>query len=222
MEVSISLNPAGRDLEKYLNQMNAVLLSINEGRLGFHIDVLDGKLTDGEYKLVATEAMLPIDVHLSIAKPHERIDDYLNAVCRVRYGRCVRSITFRVESLSKFDAKRLIKKIQKAGFKAGIAIGPGTYVGADDYKELVEVSDVVLVMAAGGGKTSQVSNAAAIRKVQAVKKHNPGVRIILEGDINLDSIKRIKSAGVDTVVVDDCVYQAKDRRAAVLELIRAV
>jgi ribulose-phosphate 3-epimerase len=229
MEISISLDPSvNKDLEKYLNHMNGVLLSINEGRLGYHVDVMDGKLVEraavsaDEYKMITTKAMLPIDVHLAIMKPHERIDDYLNVVCSTRYGRCVRCITFQVESLSKFEAKRLVKKIQKAGFKAGIAVDLDTYVGANDYKELIEVSDVVLIMAVKGGKPNQVFSVGAMRKVQQVKKHNPGVRVIVEGGINPDNINKVKRAGVDTVVLDECVYSAKDRRARVLELIRAI
>ena len=229
MEISISLDPAvNRDLENYLNEMNAILLSTKEGRLSFHADVMDGKLVEraaisnDEYNFIASNALLPVDVHLMINKPNERITEYLTAPSCSRYGKTVRSITFQIEALPKGEAKKLIATIQKAGFKAGIAVDLDTYVGDEEYKEIIEKCDVVIVMSVKAGKSGQAFNMGGLRKVSAIKKINPYVRVILDGGIRPDNIELIKKAGVDTAVIGSYIYGSQDRQEAVIDLVRMV
>lgn len=229
MEISISLDPSvNKDLENYLNEMNATLLSINEGRLSFHADVMDGKLVEraainsDEYTFITKTALLPVDVHLIIARPHERIGEYLDVPVSSRYGKVVRSITFHVETLSKFHALRLISTIRKAGFKAGIAVDLDTYVGSDDCKSVIEQCDVVVVMSVKAGKSGQTFNMGGLKKVAEIKRINPGCRVILDGGISANNIELVKRAGVDTAVIGSYVYDSEDRKATVKGLIRLI
>jgi ribulose-phosphate 3-epimerase len=207
--------------------MNGVLLSINEGRLSFHVDVMDGKLVEraavsmSEYQHITANAKMPIDVHLMINKPQDRIDEYLNAPHHI-YGKGVRCITFHVEAIPKFEAKRLLSKIQKAGIKGGVAIDLDTYVGADGIRELIEKSDVVLVMSVKAGASGRPFSIGGMHKVAQIKKINPAVRVILDGGINSENIQMIKKAGVDTVVVGKYIYSSEDRKETILNLIRLI
>lgn len=228
MEISVSLDPSvNKDLENYVNHMNGVLLSINEGRLSYHVDVMDGKLVERaavtlpEYNFITSTARVPMDVHLMINKPHERIEDYSSAP-HLKYDKGVRSITFHVEALPKVEAKKLLVKIQKSGFKGGVAIDLDTQVTASGIQELIEKSDVVVIMSVKAGKSGQVFNIGGLRKVQQVKKLNPGIRVILDGGVNGDNIEMIKKAGVDTVVVGNYVYSAADKKAALIGLVRTI
>lgn len=228
MEISVSLDPSvNNDLENYVNQMNGVLLSINEGRLSYHVDVMDGKLVERaavslpEYAFITDTARIPMDVHLMVNKPQDRIEDYLN-VPKLRYDAGVRSISFHVEALPRFEAKKLLAKIQKSGFKGGVAIDLDTPVTASGIQELIEKSDVIVIMSVKAGKSGQVFNMGGLRKVQQVKKLNPGIRVILDGGINGDNIEMIKKAGVDTVVVGNYIYSSTDRKGTVIDLIRVV
>jgi len=229
MEISISLDPAvNRNLERYLNEMNAAVLSLNEGRLSLHVDVMDGKLVEraavtvDEYDYVIRNALVPLDVHLMISKPHERIADYLNVPHEPRYGKIVRSITFQSEALSKFQAVRLLSVIKKAGFKAGIAIDLDTYVEADDLKAIIEKCDVVIVMSVKAGKSGQTFNMGGLKKVAAIKKINAGARVILDGGIRASNIELIKKAGVDTAVIGSYIYESADKRDTIRGLVRLV
>ena len=228
MEISISLDPAAnKNLESYVKEMNAVLLSINEGRLSFHADVMDGKLVERaaisneEYQFVAREALLPVDVHLMIHKPAERITDYLTVPPSPRYGKTVRSITFQIESVTKFEATRLLSTIQKAGFKAGIAIDLDTYIGSD-LERIIEKCDLVVIMSVKAGKSGQAFNMTGLRKVSTIKKINPSIRVILDGGIRPNNIDLIKKAGVDTAVIGSYIYESTDKKNDILGLIKLI
>jgi len=228
MEISISLDPAvNKNLEEYLTHMNGVLLSINEGRLSYHVDVMDGKLVERaavnmqEYEYITKTAMLPVDVHLMINKPQDRIEEYLSAPL-AKFNKGVRSITFHVEALPKFEALKLLKRIKNAGFKCGVAIDLDTYVEEDGTSDLIAKSDVILLMSVKAGKSGQMFNMSGLRKTAHIRRINPSVRIILDGGINQDNVAVIKRAGVGTVVVGDYIYSSEDRKAAILTLIRAM
>ena len=228
MEISVSLDPAvNNNLEEYLPHMNGVLLSINEGRLSFHTDIMDGELVKraainpAEYEFITKTAMLPMDVHLMINKPQDRIEEFLSAP-HAKFNKGVRSITFHVEAIPKFEALKLLKRVKNAGFKCGVAIDLDTYVEADGTSDLIAKSDVVLLMSVKAGKSGQVFSMGGLRKAAHIRRLNPSVRIILDGGINKDNVAMIKRAGVDTVVVGNYIYSSEDRKAAVLSLIRAL
>lgn len=226
MEISLSLDPSiGINLEEYLTHMNGVLLSINEGRLSFHCDVMDGNLVERkavdmeEYTFITNTAMLPVDVHLMVNKPQERIGDYLTAP-HFTFNKGVRSITFHVEALPKFEALKLLKRIKEAGFKCGVAIDLDTYIDGAGTKQLIQKSDVVLLMSVKAGKSGQTFSVGGMRKAGAVRKINPAVRIILDGGVNGDNITMAKKAGIDTVVVGSYIYKSDEKQTTVRDLIR--
>jgi len=228
MEISISLDPSvNKNLEEYLPYMNGVLLSINEGRLSYHVDVMDGKLVERaainptEYEFITKTAMLPTDVHLMINKPQDRIEEFLSAP-HAKFNKGVRSITFHVEALPKFEAMKLLKRIKNAGFKCGVAIDLDTYVEQDGTSDLIAKSDVVLLMSVKAGKSGQMFSMGGLKKAAHIRRINPAVRIVLDGGINRDNIAMIKKAGVDTVAIGNYIYSAEDRKAAVMNLVRAL
>jgi ribulose-phosphate 3-epimerase len=228
MEISISLDPSvNKNLEEYLPHMNGVLLSINEGRLSFHVDVMDGELVKRaainptEYEFITKTAMLPVDVHLMINKPQDRIEEFLKAP-HFKFNKGVRSITFHVEAIPKFEALKLLKRIKNAGFKCGVAIDLDTYVEQDGTSDLIAKSDVVLLMSVKAGKSGQMFSMGGLKKAAHIRRINPAVRIVLDGGINESNVEMIKKAGVSTVAIGNYIYSAEDKRDAVLNLIRAV
>ena len=229
MEISISLDPSvNKNLEQYLNEMNAVMLTINEGRLSFHADIMDGKLVERsainneEYGHIASTALLPVDVHLMIHNPLGNIEQYLSVPPCPRYGKAIRSITFHIEAVTKFEATRLISIIKKAGFKVGVAVDLDTYVGTDDYKKIIEQCDVAVIMSVKAGKSGQPFNQGGLRKVSAIKNINPSIRVILDGGIRPNNIQLIKKAGVDTAVIGSYIYESDNKKEDLLGLLRLV
>jgi len=188
---------------------------------------MDGELVKraainpAEYEFITKTAMLPMDVHLMINKPQDRIEEFLSAP-HAKFNKGVRSITFHVEAIPKFEALKLLKRVKNAGFKCGVAIDLDTYVEADGTSDLIAKSDVVLLMSVKAGKSGQVFSMGGLRKAAHIRRLNPSVRIILDGGINKDNVAMIKRAGVDTVVVGNYIYSSEDRKAAVLSLIRAL
>jgi len=228
MEISVSLDPAvNKNLEEYLPHMNGVLLSINEGRLSYHVDVMDGKLVERaavnmqEYEYIVKTALLPVDVHLMINKPQDRIEEFLRAP-HFKFNKGVRSITFHVEAIPKFEALKLLKRIKNAGFKCGVAIDLDTYVEADGTSDLIAKSDVVLLMSVKAGKSGQMFSMGGLKKAAHIRRINPAVRIVLDGGINESNVAMIKKAGVGTVVVGKYIYSSEDKKTAVINLMRTM
>ena len=97
-----------------------------------HLDIMDGhfvpNLTFGPFiiKDIRKITTSHLETHLMITKPHEYIDDYIDAGSD--------TLIFHFEASTDID--RDLKHIQGRGVKSGIAINPDS-----DYKKLLKYTD---------------------------------------------------------------------------------
>ena len=163
-----------------------------------HIDVMDGhfvpNITIGPIivKAVRRYTKLPLDVHLMISDPEKYLDAFVEAGAS--------SITFHAEATA--HGHRLAQRIRDAGLGAGIAINPGTPVGALD--GIVDFVDYVLVMSVNPGFGGQSFIPDSIAKIaetrELIKNVNPAVEIEVDGGITPDNARAVIDAGADDLV----------------------
>lgn len=175
-----------------------------------HFDVMDGKFVPNKtygpeiVAQVAAWSNQVFDVHLMVESPEDVLSQFAAAGADV--------ITIHLEAVRSTLAEA-IAAIRGLGVKVGVSIKPQT-----DIKKLepyLETVDLVLVMSVEPGKggqpflTNSLSRIAWLKE-QRSKRHLQFV-IEVDGGINDQTIRAVKDAGADAVVVGSYLFSGADR-----------
>ena len=154
------------------------------------VDVMDGhfveNLSFGAPVLKSLKTKLPLDVHLMVANPAERIDEFVEAGAA--------HITFHAEAVpERADQERLVALIRKKGCTAGIAINPETPLDAIQTMDV----DLILCMTVHPGKGGQTFIENVLPKIQDLRHQHPDVMIQVDGGVNAVSAPQCIRAGAN-------------------------
>lgn len=177
------------------------------------VDVMDGhfvpNLSFGAPVVKHIRTDLPIDVHLMVSNPEERIEEFLEMG--------VANITFHAEVAELTDTKEaLIAAIRDGGATAGIAINPSTPIEA--ITDILDDIDLVLVMSVQPGFGGQSFLPEVLTKVQEIRALHPDVMIQMDGGINLDNAADCIAAGANNLVAGSAIFRADDRQKVIESL----
>jgi ribulose-phosphate 3-epimerase len=173
-----------------------------------HVDVMDGQfvpnLTFGAKVIETVRKLttLPIDVHLMVLQPEKYFDEFAAAGANV--------LTIHQEVSP--HLQRQLARIRQLGCKAGVALNPGTSLGA--VSEVIDDLDLLLIMTVNPGFGGQKFIPATFDKITRARallraaKHP--VVLEVDGGINRDTIDKVWRAGADTFVAGNAVFTAKD------------
>lgn len=177
------------------------------------VDVMDGhfvpNLSFGApvVKCIATD--LPLDIHLMVENPEERIEEFLKLN--------VANITFHAEAVPETDTRRaLIQAIRDGGATAGIAINPDTSL--DAIHDVVEDVDLVLVMSVQPGFGGQKFIHSVLDKVAMLRSDYPDLMIQMDGGIDAQTAKLCIESGANNLVSGNFIFSATDKTAAINSL----
>lgn len=180
-----------------LNLRSELALLENGGVDYIHFDVMDGSfvprlgLLPEMLRAVKTATKIPLDVHLMINNPEKYIPDFAAAGADI--------ITIHAESTNHADyAVRMIKNL---GLKAGVALNPGTPLGALDY--LIDDIDLVMLMAINPGVVGHKIIEKVYDKVAHLKvktANRPDMLIQIDGGVTFDTAPKMVAAGANMLV----------------------
>jgi len=187
--------------------------SIEQDADWIQIDVMDGhfvpNLSFGAPVVKCMKTKLPIDIHLMVSNPAERLKEFLDLH--------VAHVTFHAEAVPDPDDQyELIKAIRASGATAGIALKPATPLS--DIEGIIFDIDLVLIMSVEPGFGGQKFMPEVLDKVRALRPGHPDLMIQIDGGINENTAKKCISAGVNNMVAGSFVFGAKDRGAAIRSL----
>ena len=176
-----------------------------------HVDVMDGHfvppITIGP--LIASsisdqvhQAGGAIDVHLMIERPEEHIDEFAKSGAD--------SITFHAEATPHIN--RTLNAIRQLGCLAGLAINPGTPVGA--VGESIHDADLFLCMTVNPGWGGQPFIADSPDKVRRLASLVGEGTIEVDGGIDAGTAGSVSDAGAGLFVAGSAVFGAEDPAAA--------
>jgi ribulose-phosphate 3-epimerase len=177
------------------------------------IDVMDGhfvpNLSFGAPVIKNLKTSLPLDIHLMVDNPLDRMRDFLPLG--------VKNITFHAEAV-KAGAKRtdIIQEIHAAGVMAGIALKPETPISA--IEDVLPVIDLVLIMAIEPGFAGQTFMPEVLPKIKDLASHYPDLMIQVDGGIDEQTAKLCREAGAKNLVSASYIFSAPDRLAAIRSL----
>jgi ribulose-phosphate 3-epimerase len=201
-----------------LNLEDAVRKMEDSGADWLHVDVMDGSfvpnLTFGIHFIPALRKMsrLPLDVHLMIVNPDSVAAQYAAAGAY--------RVAFHIEA--SVHPHRTIQAIQSAGARAGLAVNPGTSLSA--LEPLLPYIDLINVMSVNPGFGGQTYIAQTDRRVAlladmiAVAKLSDQITIEVDGGINLETSKKVVSAGAGALVAGNYVFSSSDPAKAIASL----
>ena len=178
-----------------------------------HVDVMDGsfcpQLTVGPGFVAAVAAAgIPVDAHLLIDEPRRLLPDIVAAGPAVVtvHAEATRHPHRTLQELTALAAAR------PAPVLRGVAISPGTPVTA--VEPLLELTDLVLVLAVDPGWPGQPPAANTRRRVAAVRnlaaEAGRPVMVGVDGGVTMANAAEIAGWGADVVVSGSAIYDGRD------------
>ena len=185
-----------------------------------HIDVMDGVFVPNiSFGFPVLEAIRKhsdkvMDVHLMIQNPDKYILEFKKSgadILTVHYEACT-------------HLHRTIGAIKEAGMKAGVALNPHTPVHL--LEEVIQDLDLVLIMSVNPGFGGQKFIQASITKVEKlaklIKDKNAHAIIEIDGGVNLETGKLLAEAGAQALVAGSFVFNSKDPKETISQLVGLV
>ncbi len=177
------------------------------------VDVMDGhfvpNLSFGAPILQCIHTKLPLDIHLMVENPEDRIEEFLALK--------VKHITFHAEAIEDKTAQEaLIAAIRDGGATAGIALKPATPLSS--IAHLLHDIDLVLIMSVEPGFGGQNFLPDVLTKVEELRKQFPQLMIQMDGGINEKTAPLCIQAGANNLVAGSAIFGAHDRALAIAAL----
>ncbi|KAA8542457.1 hypothetical protein F0562_023407 [Nyssa sinensis] len=211
-DIIVSPSILSANFSKLGEQVKAVELA---GCDWIHVDVMDGRfvpnITIGPLVVDALRPVtdLPLDVHLMIVEPDQRVPDFIKAGADIVSVHCEQSSTIHLH--------RTVNQIKSLGAKAGVVLNPATPLTAIEY--VLDVVDLVLIMSVNpgfGGQSfieSQVKKISDLRRMCAEKGVNPWIEV--DGGVGPKNAYKVIEAGANALVAGSAVFGAKDYAEAI-------
>jgi ribulose-phosphate 3-epimerase len=181
-----------------------------------HLDIMDGhfvpNITIGPPVVakLRKHSKLFFDCHLMITDPRKYAPVFVEAGAN--------HITFHIE-VEKRPAE-LIKMLHDMGITAGLCVNPETPVKS--IEKVAPLCDMVLVMTVHPGFGGQKFIDTAAKKIHTIRKIvGPGVRVEVDGGIDVKTTPIVVGYGADTLVAGKAIFSKKDRISAINALRRS-
>jgi ribulose-phosphate 3-epimerase len=205
------------DFARLREQVGEVL---DAGARVIHVDVMDGHfvppITVGPLVVAALREQVGaagamLDVHLMIERPERHVSDFVDAGAD--------SITFHAEATP--HVAYTADLIRQSGVGVGLAINPGTPVGA--LAEVVDLLDMALCMTVNPGWGGQPFIAHSPQKIERVRAIlGSAVAVQVDGGVDPETAPVCRQAGASVFVAGSAIFGASDPGDAYLAIARSV
>lgn len=156
-----------------------------------------------DMKYIAGATKKPLDVHLMIEHPNNRVEIFLR---NLRKGD-----TVYIHPEAEYHPSTTLQKIIDAGMVPGIAINPGTSI--ETVYEMLRIVKKVLVMTVNPGNAGQMYMPYVGKKIDKLLllKEEMGFRAYWDGACSADKILKFAPKGIDGFVLGTTLLFGKNR-----------
>jgi ribulose-phosphate 3-epimerase len=205
------------DFGRLREQVGEVL---DAGARVIHVDVMDGHfvppITVGPLVVAALaeqvrQAGAMLEVHLMIERPERQVSEFVNAGAQ--------SVTFHAEATPHLAYTANL--LRESGACVGVAINPGTPVGA--LSEVTGAVDVALCMTVNPGWGGQPFIAHSLEKLPRIRALvGEDVAVEVDGGIDPDTAPSCLKAGASLFVAGSAIFDSEDPGEAYRAIVRSV
>ncbi len=175
----------------------------------FHIDIMDGRyvpnfaMSLNDMRYIASATSKPLDVHLMIEHPNNRISIFLE---HLRKGD-----TVYIHPEAEYHPSTTLQAIINTGMIPGIAINPGTSV--ETVMEMLRIVKKVLVMSVNPGNAGQMYLPYVGKKITKLLslKEDMDFELYWDGACSADKIIEYAPKGVKGFVLGTTLLFGKDK-----------
>lgn len=175
----------------------------------FHIDIMDGRyvpnyaMSLNDLAYIAKATGKPLDVHLMIEHPNNRIDLFLE---NLRKGD-----TIYIHPEAEYHPSTTLQSIIHAGMIPGIAINPGTSI--ETVMEMLRIVEKVLVMSVNPGNAGQMYLPYVGKKITRLlaMKEEMEFEVYWDGACSADKILEFAPKGIRGFVLGTTLLFGKNR-----------
>ena len=181
-----------------------------------HIDVTDGKFTTHQTWNTAKDLLdlrfminnfnLKLGVHLMVENPDAVIDEWLNVG--------IKDVVVQFETIKNLDV--IMQKCQRAGASFVLCVAPSTSI--EQLGDLKKFLDIEL-LAVDPGASGQGFQESVINRIKELRAKGFAGKIIIDGGINLETIKKVKEAGADVIVSTSYIWDSPSPARAFKQLL---
>lgn len=173
-----------------------------------HFDVMDGHFVPNIsfgipiLKAVKTVCNKPVDVHLMIEHPEKYVQAFRDAGADI--------ISVHVEACPHLH--RVIQMIGESGARAGVAVNPHTPINSIIHVlEDVDLVCLMSVNPGFGGQKFIYETLSKIKELrEIIIERNLTCHIEIDGGVGLQNAERILQAGADILVAGSSVFKSAD------------
>ncbi len=184
-------------MAKSQKELDHLLKNVHGVAKYLHLDVADGKFVHN------TSLWFPFKLskkfkyiaHLMVAEPNNWIR---------KHGKKVEFCIVQAEAVK---IPSYIKKTKLLKKKVAFALKPETRVGK--IKNYLKEIDYVLILTVHPGFYGAKYLQYPLKKIAAIKKINPKIKIIVDGGMNPNRVKEVVKAGADYIVSGSFITKAE-------------
>jgi len=189
-----TVTPTTLDPHEYREQIERV--SGISPRL--QLDFMDGQFASPASLNIA-QAWWPEGVQIDIHLMYQRPLEYIETLVSLKPSLII------VHAESDGDLLGMITHLQGLGIKAGIAILQPTTV--ESVKELIALSDHVLIFAGSLGTFGGHADLTQLKKVAEIRAINPRIEIGWDGGANETNVSQLATGGIDVINVGSAIQK---------------
>ena len=173
----------------------------------YHNDIMDGSFVPNmtlginDIKAIRSLTDKPMDAHLMIENPANKVDWFIDAGVDIIY----------IHPESERYVVKTLAHIKERGKMAGIAVNPDTSI--ESIEEMLNLCDYVLIMTVNPGFAGQKFIDFTKRKIEKLVglKQILGFKIIIDGACSPEVIRELSELGADGFVLGTSALFGKGR-----------
>ncbi len=180
-----------------------------------HVDVMDGvfcpQMTGSPSFVAAVSSAGPVDVHLMIDEPLEKVDAYVAAGAAI--------VTFHVEATQ--HPHRVLQQLSGSGVVRGLALNPGTPLTA--VEPLLDELDLILLLSVNPGWSGQGFIPGTSSRLRMTREliAERDVALAVDGGVTRENACWVASLGADLIVAGTAVFAGGDLVESAREMLFA-
>ncbi len=195
---------------KNQNTLDSLLQKLKGATKHVHLDIVDGRFAgnhslDFNFKLHKT---FTYSAHVMTRNPERWIQRHLKAID-----------LFIPQSEAIRNKKKYIKWMRSKKKKIAFALKPETKIHT--LRPYIKDIQYVLILTVRPGFYGSLFLRAPLQKIKKIKQLNPKIKVIVDGHMNLQTVKEARKAGADYVICGSYILNASKPKVALQQMRKA-